>query len=480
MHKVNETHAVRERCSHLEAQLKEKDLQLATFRQRIGAGIAPGRQQMAKELMNPLPPLPVLHPPPLADSAHDLTLAAPHGLGPLADDWAAIEVWLAAIAGNSRSRSDETIKTYRFHLAKLRWYCEQELRRAPAAWSAQDVHAFKAFLSQLPERALCSVGAKQGQQGYTPFRKRPGASSQVDILRFTHAMFKALHGTGYIRLNPMILIKTGRLRRLDKSRAIDLDMFALVLRVMDDLPREKQTAHQIHLRDRFIFICLRESGLRASELVGAKMRALRPLSDPKSRKTYWVLKVEEDSAKDGKERTVPVTPALLDALIAYRRAFGLVPLPDKADEQHGLILSVRTHPLAAGTDGGMIKNAADRRYFGAWRDVGTRFGLHGIVKGRIREAVRHLKQAGETAAAKALERVSCHWLRHMFATAALLGGQDLRVVASALGHASVTSTMLYTEQDVLEQIRSWEGEQPGSVAQVTSAADASAGLGGVS
>jgi hypothetical protein len=33
--------------------------------------------------------------------------------------------------------------------------------------------------------------------------------------------------------------------------------------------------------------------------------------------------------------------------------------------------------------------------------------------------------------------------------------------------------MLYTEQDVLDQIRSWEGEQPGSVAQVISAAESS-------
>jgi hypothetical protein len=69
---------------------------------------------------------------------------------------------------------------------------------------------------------------------------------------------------------------------------------------------------------------------------------------------------------------------------------------------------------------------------------------------------------------------------HPFATVAPLGGQDLRVVASALGHASVTTTMLCTEQDALDQIRSWEGEQRGSVAQVASAADASTGRSGAS
>jgi len=99
--------------------------------------------------------------------------------------------------------------------------------------------------------------------------------------------------------------------------------------------------------------------------------------------------------------------------------------------------------------------------------MGTRFGLHGIVKGRIRDAVRHLETVGEVAAATELDLVSSHWMRHTFAAAALLGGQDLRVVASALGHASVTTTMVYTEQGALDQIRSWESERPGSVAQVT-------------
>lgn len=32
-------------------------------------------------------------------------------------------------------------------------------------------------------------------------------------------MFKALHGTDYLRLNPMVLMKTGKPRRLDKTRA---------------------------------------------------------------------------------------------------------------------------------------------------------------------------------------------------------------------------------------------------------------------
>lgn len=55
---------------------------------------------------------------------------------------------------------------------------------------------------------------------------------------------------------------------------------------MDAEEKPTFSSRQSLVRDRFIFIALRELGLRASELTGATMSSFYRLSDPKDGGTY--------------------------------------------------------------------------------------------------------------------------------------------------------------------------------------------------
>jgi integrase/recombinase XerD len=163
----------------------------------------------------------------------------------------------------------------------------------------------------------------------------------------------------------------------------------------DDLSAEPRL-----LRDRALLEFLYGTGARISEATGLDVDELQLGAAPE----YPVVRL---IGKGGKHRVVPVGRYAVRALEAYlvRARPGLAKASRRASASPAVFLNAR---------GGRL----------------TRQGAWGVLHA--------------AAARVGLPDVSPHTLRHSFATHMLDGGADIRVVQELLGHASVTTTQVYT------------------------------------
>ncbi len=172
-------------------------------------------------------------------------------------------------------------------------------------------------------------------------------------------------------------------RRLPKALPVD-DVVRLLEQPGTDDP--------LAIRDRALLELLYSTGARISEAVGLDV-------DDLDREARTVIL----DGKGGKQRLVPVGRPALTAVDAYL---------------------VRVRP-------GLLKTGTPALFLNARGGRLSRQGAWHILKAAA-------ERAGLTA------EVSPHTLRHSFATHLMEGGADVRVVQELLGHASVTTTQIYT------------------------------------
>ena len=286
-------------------------------------------------------------------------------------------------------------QTLSFDLAASSFLNHLQIERGLAANSIaayrRDLAKFQSFLQNL---ALHEVTPEIINDFDTSLREMKLAVASINRIDSTlRSFFKHIQQEfGYA--DPTLEIAPSKsARRLPKALTIKQ-----IVSMIDAAYREGDS---ITLRDQAMLELLYSSGARVSELIGININDLTTVQTADGEITTLKLR-----GKGSKERIVPLgsfaTKAISDYVVRIRPA-----LSSKSSKPSAaLFLNSR---------GGRISRQS------AWQMV-----------------LDSAKAAGVT------EHVSPHVFRHSYATHLLDGGADIRVVQELLGHASVTTTQIYT------------------------------------
>ena len=226
-----------------------------------------------------------------------------------------------------------------------------------------------------------------------------GAGGVQRALAAVRSFYKFLAREGILENAAPKAIRTPRVRRsLPRPLAV-----ADAERVLADAG--EHDVKWLGSRDAALLTLLYGAGLRISEALGLK-RGDVPLGA-----TLTVV------GKGRKERSIPVLPLVASALADYAAQIPFTGAPATP-----LFLSRRGKPMSP------------REAQALMQRLRGRLGLP--------------------------EKATPHALRHSFATHILQGGGDLRSVQELLGHASLSTTQIYTAMDTAQLLQTYQNAHP--------------------
>ena len=279
--------------------------------------------------------------------------------------------------------------------------------------SPHTLRAYAATLEQFGDFLAAHVGGPIGAaqldaltpadfRAFLAWRRRDGLASvsvarDVSALRTFLAFARRTQG---LAAHGITGLRSPKIPRRVPRPVSPADATDLIAAVNDDA-RMPWTA----ARDTAVLLLLYGAGLRISEALGLT-GAVLPLGE-----TITVI------GKRNKTRAVPLLPVVAQAIMAYA---GLTPWQPERDA-----------PLFRGLRGGALDA--------------------GIVRAAIRAARPALGLP---------DSATPHALRHSFATHLLARGADLRSIQELLGHASLSSTQIYTAVDAAHLLDSYRSAHP--------------------
>ncbi|MEW1953497.1 site-specific tyrosine recombinase XerD [Terrabacter sp. NPDC080008] len=281
---------------------------------------------------------------------------------------------------------------------------------------ARDLRAYATYLAEHGVTDARAVRETHVTDFLASLRERGlAASSAARTLVAVRGFHRFLALEGLVPADPAANVSPPKPpARLPKAIPVEAVERLLAAASVGDTPES--------LRDRALLEVLYGAGARISEAVGLDVDDVDPSrADTGTDGTGGAASSVRLHGKGGKERIVPVGRYAVEAVTAYL-VRGRPALAANGRGGPALFLNQRGSRLSRQSAWAIIGRAAER--------------------------------------ADLTEHVSPHTLRHSFATHLLDGGADVRVVQELLGHASVTTTQIYTMVSVHRLREVYAGAHP--------------------
>lgn len=332
------------------------------------------------------------------------------------NDFAAIEEWI-----RSRKRSEHTIRAYRREANRLMLWAFSFVGKPISELSNSDLASYFDWLEEpeLHPDWPASINVIKGIGGHVAEGRKAhlrglSETSRDHALRVLRAMYSWWAMVNYISMTPTFLLTVERTAPLQhKEKSFPPELWAWLVSHADDMVDKASTPLQraVETRLRFLLVWSYWCGSRRSEPIAAVMSDIEIDANFDG---VWHVKGKGDKRK----RRYVLETGAVDALIQYRLARQLPPLPSRGETDI---------PLVA-------------RLAGDSTITGTR--VYQILTAWMRRAIAFLPAEKASDWGSYLAKASPHWLRHSYLShrAPLLSPSRLR---SRGRHANVQTTYAY-------------------------------------
>lgn len=284
-----------------------------------------------------------------------------------------------------KNRSPKTLIAYEHYLGRFLAFCDSQGIVSPEEVTLETVRQFRLFLNRLRDE-----------------HGKP--------LKLISQNYHVIAVRAFLKYLAKRDVKTLTAEKIELAKTPSREVTALTEEELNRMiSATEQTEEELNrLRDRAILLTLFSSGVRVSELAQLTQKMINL-----SRGEFTVR------GKGDKLRIAFLSQDAVEAIQMY--------LQKRRDNHPALFVG---HSTVKSTE-------KEMEAFGKVKNPRT--GAVGLTERSVQRIIHKYAQLAGIA-----KKVTPHTLRHSFATDLLRNGADIRSVQTMLGHASITTTQIYT------------------------------------